>query len=181
MEIKDIKGNHVGIIENDILKVDQYEFYKVDLNIRKNDEQSIAIDKHQWENKKYEDKKLVDSLQSLINNGDKKEKTEIEFCKFSIDKKHNKSGVYIWIIGDEIIYIGKAKNLAKRFNQGYGRISPRNCYAGGQSTNCKMNHMVYEMCKQGKKIDICFMPTDKYDKIEKYLLEKIETKYNEIK
>lgn len=35
-------------------------------------------------------------------------------------------------------YIGETDNLEKQFRQGYGNISPRNCFKGGQSTNYKM-------------------------------------------
>lgn len=56
------------------------------------------------------------------------------FCHFSIDAPKN-SGVYLWVVDNEIIYIGETENLSQRFNMGYGNISPRNCYVGGQSTN----------------------------------------------
>ena len=65
------------------------------------------------------------------------------FCRFVIDAE-DVPGVYLWLVDDEIIYIGETKNLRKRFNTGYGNISPRNCYLGGQSTNCKMNKVVLE-------------------------------------
>lgn len=67
------------------------------------------------------------------------------FCRFSIHPKWSGvSGVYAFFIDNELKYIGQAIDLAKRFNMGYGNISPRNCYVGGQSTNCKMNKLVLE-------------------------------------
>ena len=30
-----------------------------------------------------------------------------------------------------------------RYNNGYGRISPRNCFQGGQSTNCRVNNLIF--------------------------------------
>ena len=32
--------------------------------------------------------------------------------------------------------------MRKRINSGYGKISPKNCFIDGQSTNCKVNALV---------------------------------------
>jgi hypothetical protein len=32
-------------------------------------------------------------------------------------------------------YVGECRDLVKRFNSGYGQISPRNCFVGGRRTN----------------------------------------------
>jgi len=105
------------------------------------------------------------------------------FCKFSIDSAGiniETSGVYIWLENDEIIYIGEAVNLKKRFNTGYGNISPRNCFEGGQSTNCKMNKVVLEESKKGNIISLYFYATTEHKKVEKELLsnKNISKKYN---
>ena len=60
------------------------------------------------------------------------------FCKFKISKR-NEAGVYIWVVDSKIIYIGETQSFSNRINNGYGNIFPRNCYVGGQVTNCKMN------------------------------------------
>lgn len=99
------------------------------------------------------------------------------FCRFVIDAEEV-PGVYLWIVDDEIIYIGETKNLRKRFNTGYGNISPRNCYLGGQSTNCKMNKVVLEYFEAGKQIKLYFLKTDDYKRVELELLSKICTRYN---
>ena len=99
------------------------------------------------------------------------------FCRFVIDAE-DVPGVYLWLVDDEIIYIGETKNLRKRFNTGYGNISPRNCYLGGQSTNCKMNKVVLEYFEAGKQIKLYFLKTDDYKKVELELLSKICTRYN---
>ena len=64
------------------------------------------------------------------------------FCKFQIPNGINKAGVYILKIDDEVKYVGECENLSSRYNIGYGQISPRNCYVGGQSTNCKINSYI---------------------------------------
>ena len=68
--------------------------------------------------------------------------------------------------------------LQRRFNMGYSRIAPRNCYTGGQSTNCKMNKVVLDMFEQGKTISLYFYYTTDYKGVELDLLGKIKTRYN---
>ena len=99
------------------------------------------------------------------------------FCHFTIDTS-NCAGVYLWIVDKEIVYIGETEDLRRRFNTGYGSISPRNCYKGGQSTNCKMNKLVLDLFEQGKIIDLYFYETKHYKEVEKELLKRINTLYN---
>ena len=103
-----------------------------------------------------------------------------EFCRFELDKAESAKGVYAWVVHEdnEPIYIGETDNLKKRFKTGYGIISPRNCYAGGQLTNCKMNKVVLDYYTAGKSIDIYFLKTDDYKKVELELLNSINTRYN---
>ena len=90
------------------------------------------------------------------------------FCEFKLkDKKwKGKSGIYLWFIknndkNNRIIYVGRTIDLYERFNsRGYGKITSSNCKAkGGQYTNCKMNHEVFEIYNNNKdkKIDIYFL------------------------
>ena len=84
----------------------------------------------------------------------------------------------MWVVDNAIIYIGETENLSQRFNIGYGNISPRNCYVGGQSTNCKMNKIVLELYEQGKIIDLYFYETKDYKSVELDLLRNMKTPYN---
>lgn len=71
-----------------------------------------------------------------------------------------------------MVYIGRAKNLAERWSKvNYGSISPRNCFKGGQSTNCKMNNYIYEESRKGAKLELYFYETDSYVDVEKVLLK----------
>lgn len=99
------------------------------------------------------------------------------FCHFTITTS-NYAGVYLWIVDKEIIYIGETEDLNRRFNMGYGNISPRNCYKGGQSTNCKMNKLVLDLFEQGKIINLYFYETKYYKEVERELLKKFNTLYN---
>ena len=99
------------------------------------------------------------------------------FCHFSVNAPAV-AGVYIWIVNDEIIYIGETQNLETRFNMGYGNISPRNCFVGGQSTNCKMNKVVMEYYEKHTPIDLYFYETMNNKQVELELLRCYNTKYN---
>ena len=102
------------------------------------------------------------------------------FCCFSIQKKGNDlSGVYALYIEDELVYIGQATNFAKRLsNNGYGNISPSDCYIGGQSTSCKINKVVLNAKKQSKRISLYFYITTNYNRIKKDLIMYYKPKFN---
>lgn len=73
----------------------------------------------------------------------------------------------------------RAINLNDRFSsKGYGNISPRICYKGGQSTNVKMNKVVVSCFKNNKIIKIYYLLSKDHKEIEKYLLKNIKTKCN---
>ncbi len=101
----------------------------------------------------------------------------IEFCEIRLEKFSNTSipfsGVYLWIVDNKIKYVGETIDMKKRFNNGYGHISPRNIFKGGQSTNCKMNKFALNMFNQGKDINIYFHEASKNDRenIEKNILD----------
>lgn len=99
------------------------------------------------------------------------------FCRFSIQAECA-SGVYLWVVDGKVIYIGETIDLQRRFQAGYGNISPRNCYVGGQSTNCKMNKVVLNLYERGKTVKLFFYKTAEYKKVEAELLKKIRTPYN---
>lgn len=92
------------------------------------------------------------------------------FCKFKIDRHYKVSGVYALTIEDELKYLGECRNLSSRYNSGYGQISPRNCFVGGQRTNCRINNLIYKEFLVGKRVDLWFMETVYHKAIEKELL-----------
>lgn len=99
------------------------------------------------------------------------------FCRFSIHE-WALPGVYLWVVDDTIIYIGETENLQKRFNAGYGLISPRKCFEGGQHTNCKMNNVLLSLHEQGKAVELYFYQTPDHQMLERNLLAKIRPPYN---
>ena len=99
------------------------------------------------------------------------------FCKFSVCLPEN-SGVYLMVVDKIIVYIGETYNLRERFNNGYGNISPRNCYKGGQSTNCRINKNVLTLCKEGKKVRIYVYITDERKHVERKLISLVNPPWN---
>ena len=99
------------------------------------------------------------------------------FCRFRI-VANDVPGVYLWIESGEVVYIGETANLRTRFNSGYGVIYPRNCFMGGQSTNCRMNKVAMSSYENGNPICLYFLETADYKRIEAELLYSMKTKYN---
>ena len=101
------------------------------------------------------------------------------FCKFQPDLP-SVSGVYIWVDQKtgEIEYIGEALDLRSRFNTGYGNISPRNPFVGGQSTNVRMNRFTLQEYQKGNIIEIYYTETDKRKELEAALISSIKPAMN---
>ena len=72
------------------------------------------------------------------------------FCKFKTVRDLYCAGIYALIVDEEVLYIGQTQNLSERLNGGYGNISPRNCFIGGQQTNCRINNLIYDIYHQKK-------------------------------
>lgn len=104
-----------------------------------------------------------------------------EFTRFRVEGLPKDSGVYVWLLDGEktLSYIGRAKNLNERFSsKGYDRISPRNCFVGGQSTNCKMNHEVLKQYQDGKRFRLYILETKDFVAVEAALLNAYNTRLN---
>lgn len=102
------------------------------------------------------------------------------FCKFKIPSNPNVSGVYAVRVEGELRYIGECLNLSSRFNMGYGIISPRNCFKGGQETNCRINNLIYKAAKADYKIVLWFIQTKVYKAIEGELRMSQQPEWNRI-
>jgi len=101
------------------------------------------------------------------------------FCRFSIGTGVNSSGVYVLTLDGAPVYAGKCENLAKRWGgMGYGAISPKNCFVGGQSTNCKVNNRVLHHAKAGRLLELWFYPTDDTSVAERALILDLRPQWN---
>ncbi len=98
------------------------------------------------------------------------------FCRFRIPKHFSGEGVYILTVDNEPFYVGKCQHLSRRYNTGYGQISPRNCYRGGQSTNCRLNNSIYQAVIQNQSVDLWFLETSNRSEIESILIQKLGTR-----
>lgn len=103
------------------------------------------------------------------------------FCKFSIPRELRRKGVYLIKIDGDIKYVGECENLASRFNTGYGNISPRNCYAGGQTTNCRINNEIYNHSLNTNNIKLYFYETTNRFEVEWELINTLNPSWNKSK
>lgn len=70
------------------------------------------------------------------------------FCYFKLESHLMDKGLYAWVVNNEIKYIGRCTdNFKKRVNQGYGKISPKNCFIDGQATNCHINSEINKLAE----------------------------------
>jgi len=102
------------------------------------------------------------------------------FCKFTIPTSYRHSGVYIISVDGEARYVGECTNLSARFNAGYGNISPKNCFVGGQQTNCRVNSLIFASAQAGSTVELWFFPTDDYKITETVLRSALRLAWNRI-
>jgi hypothetical protein len=100
------------------------------------------------------------------------------FCRFKISSKINQKGVYTVAVNGIVKYVGECENLSDRWNLGYGNISPRNCFVGGQSTNCRINNLILSMLKEGNSIDLFFYQTESMLEVENDLIRQLRPEWN---
>lgn len=100
------------------------------------------------------------------------------YCKFKIPNNKKFSGVYAILVDGEVKYIGECQNLSSRYNIGYGIISPRNCFKGGQETNCRINNLILGVVCEGATISLWFLATEDYKEVEQELREIQQPEWN---
>jgi hypothetical protein len=72
------------------------------------------------------------------------------FCRLRIANGVREAGVYAVVVASDVRYVGIADDLSERWGpRGYAAIHPRNCYVGGQATNCKVNSRILGEIKMG--------------------------------
>ena len=100
------------------------------------------------------------------------------FCKFKIANRFRVSGVYVLMVDEKVRYVGECVNLSARFNAGYGTISPKNCFAGGQETNCRLNHLVYMTTQAGERLSLWLFQTADHNSVEEKLRDTLNPPWN---
>jgi hypothetical protein len=101
------------------------------------------------------------------------------FCEFRIPSNLLLQGVYALTVDGKVTYIGTCENLSERFNaRGYGSIQPKNCFQGGQPTNCKVNNLVLQEAKRGRTLELWFLETADGESLEAELIRRIQPVWN---
>lgn len=100
------------------------------------------------------------------------------FCRFRLALPKGLSGVYALVLDGTVRYFGECEDLGKRFNTGYGNISPKNCYQGGQATNCKINRRILDAAKARGRVDLYFHPTPLRRTVEQQLIARYLPPWN---
>ena len=80
--------------------------------------------------------------------------------EFSIkDSDLSQKGLYLWVFGNEIEYVGIASNSYKNtFDDEYASVEKYKCTLNGQVTRCKLNFNVQGALNQGKTVDYYICP-----------------------
>lgn len=100
------------------------------------------------------------------------------FCRFKIPSDLPLSGVYAILRNEIPIYVGECENLSRRFNYGYGLISPRNCFKRGQETNCRINGSMLREIQAGHALHLYFHPCECYKQLEAQLRRDLTPQWN---
>jgi hypothetical protein len=101
------------------------------------------------------------------------------FCRIVPPALPAGSGVYIVCNGTAVLYVGEARDLRKRWGLGgYGSIQPRNCYVGGQSTNCRVNGLVLEALRSGGSLSLWVRACDDFKELERGLISTLRPPWN---
>jgi len=135
---------------------------------------------------KYLDYKLGVFLNDLKVNKDEyykkflNEYGDNKFCKFKIKENLNKKGIYFFVENNQVMYLGRClNNFQNRINNGYGNISPKNCYKDGQATNCNINSKINKIQKIEFYIyEMNNKTSSEINQLENYLLKQYYLPWN---
>lgn len=101
------------------------------------------------------------------------------FCEFSVPGLPSAPGVYAVTVASAVVYVGISVDIRQRWGpMGYGRISPRNCFEGGQSTNCKVNHAILLESRAGRAIELWIHETAEPRPLEARLIRDLDPPWN---
>ena len=102
------------------------------------------------------------------------------FVRLLLDALPRIPGVYVLTLNSKVVYVGRARDsVQKRWGRpGYSVIDPRNCYRGGQSTNCRINHLIGEALIRGEDLMLWTHVTPTPDAIERELWTALRPPWN---
>jgi hypothetical protein len=101
------------------------------------------------------------------------------FCRLALPLLPAAPGVYILCSAESVLYVGEAQNIRARWGlSGYATIQPRNCYVGGQSTNCKVNAYVLTASRSGLPLQLWVRECDDRKAVEARLIRALQPPWN---
>lgn len=102
------------------------------------------------------------------------------FCKFYADTTdyQGESGVYIFTVNYQIVYVGETVDIHRRIQAGYSNISPKNCFEGGQHTNCRINNAILEAIRNQEQIALWALVTKDRKQQEAELINNCAPEWN---
>jgi len=103
------------------------------------------------------------------------------YCEFCLDdpKLLPLIGLYCFMVDGQIKYIGKSTDsYAKRINQGYGRIHPKNCYRDGQATNCHLNALIAKCLARATFVACPLLEATEIESLERILIARERPEWN---
>lgn len=101
------------------------------------------------------------------------------FCKFHIPSSYSEAGIYLMSVNGAAMYIGGCNSLSKCMNDGYGAITARDCYEGGQPVHCRVNHLIFEAVKAGEEIELWFFKIPERQTLGAEMLKTIRPPWNQ--
>jgi len=103
------------------------------------------------------------------------------FSRLIVPALPDQPGVYAISSADQVVlYVGRARDsLRRRWGRGgYAVIDPRNCFVGGQSTNCHINGLITAGLCQGEGYTLSFHTVDPPDDLERRLRSGLRPIWN---
>lgn len=105
------------------------------------------------------------------------------FCQLHIARQRHEPGLYVLTSEEVAVYAGECADVGKRWGvTGYGGIAPKNCFVGGQPTNCRVNAAVLAEAQQGHQLDLWFAPmaVKRADRLacETHLIQSLKPLWN---
>ena len=88
------------------------------------------------------------------------------------------AGVYLLAVKNRAAYVGKCQSLSERWSKGYGSIQPRNCFVGGQSTNCKVNATILVAARAQIAVDLWFRVDADRSRTETQIIHELQPPWN---
>ena len=103
------------------------------------------------------------------------------FVRLRTENLPPEPGVYAVVNGDgDVLYVGRARDSIRRrwSPQGYAVIHARNCFQGGQSTNCRINALIAGQLAQRRPLALWTLTTPDPTPIETNIIGRLRPPWN---